>query len=300
MSQSQPGPAFDLAQTLAAQFSQFPCVEAVALGGSQASERGDSASDIDLYVFTTAAIPLDQREALVAIRGASRANMDLKIWDPGDEWIDAPSGIEVDVMYWDRTWMEVQIARVLDRHQAGLGYTTSFWHTIREARPLFDRAGWLAALRTKASQPYPEELRRAIIALNHPVLRGVIPAYSHQIELAVRRGDLVSVNHRVTAFLASYFDVIFALNRVPNPGEKRLLTLTPARCPRTPHGMVADITALLRACASPGPKLLTLLHQILDHLDQLLLSEGFDPSTSRPMDKTNETLPRKTPKSPGS
>ena len=56
-------------------------------------------------------------------------------------------------------------------------------------------------------------LRQNIIALNYPVLRGVIPAYANQLEKAVKRHDLVSVNHRLAALFASYFDIIFAVSR---------------------------------------------------------------------------------------
>lgn len=69
------------------------------------------------------------------------------------------------------------------------------------------------------------ELRgRTIVALNHPVLRDVIPSYYAQIEKAVGRGDLVSVNHRLAALLASYFDTVFAVNLSLRGAAARLET----------------------------------------------------------------------------
>ena len=104
-----------------------------------------------------------------------------------------------------------------------MGYSTCFWHTVLNSKTLFDRDGWFANLQMKCDQPFPEPLKRAIITKNHPVLRTVIPSYYAQIKKAVDRSDLISINHRVAALLASYFDVLFALNTVLHPGEKKLL-----------------------------------------------------------------------------
>ena len=57
------------------------------------------------------------------------------------------------------------------------------------------------------------------------------------MEKAVARGDLVSFNYRVAALLASTFDILFALNRLPHPGEKRLLAFAAQHCPLRPAGM---------------------------------------------------------------
>ncbi len=248
--------------------------------GPAASQN--SASDIDLYVFTTRAIPLSQRLEIVQRRGATRADMDLQYWDPGDEWFDAPTGIEVDVMYWDPAWVTAQVERVLLQHQAWVGYTTCHWHTVRHLRPLFDPSGWLRDLQSLAAQPYPEQLRRAIVAKNHSILRNVIPAYQHQVAKAARRGDLLSVNHRVAALFASYFDVLFALNRQTHPGEKKLIHLAQQNCQRLPADMAADVEAVLRAAGRPEQGLEDSVARLLDNLDAFLLTQGFDPQTSLP------------------
>jgi predicted nucleotidyltransferase len=267
---------------LTRRFQEFPAVAAVALGGSQASTAGDSLSDIDLYVHTSGTIRLQARQALVLEMGATRADLDLQFWDLGDEWIDAETGIEVDVIYWDPTWVEGQLDRVWRRHQASLGYSTCLWHTVRYAQPLFDRQGWFGGLQQQSRQPYPEALRQAIIAKNHAVLRRVIPSYAHQIEKAGRRGDQVSLNHRLAALLASYFDVVFALNRVLHPGEKRLMAQAEAHCERLPVGMAPQIEAVLQAPCTVDGGLVPKVHFLLDNLDDLLRQEGFDPTTSLP------------------
>ncbi len=170
--------------------------------------------------------------------------------------------------------MEENLKNVLERSIPSLGYTTAFWHTVRSSRILFDRSGWFGRLQRWSEQPYPEPLRQAVIARNHAVLREIIPAYLHQVEKAVRRGDLVSVNHRVAALLASYFDVIFAYNRVLHPGEKRLLEHAARLCPRLPVNMTAQVTAVLQFSGSGDERLTGAVNDLLDGLDALLQSEA--------------------------
>ncbi len=264
-------PAHDLARRAGGLFAVLPQVEAVALGGSRAGGNADASSDIDLYVYTRSEVPLPERERIVErLGGASRSSLGLTFWGPGDEWFDAGTGIEVDVVYFDASWMVDQLRRVLHDHQASLGYTTCLWHTVRHAQVLHDPHGWHRTLQAEAAQPYPEALRRNIIALNQPVLRDVIPSYLHQIEKAVQRRDLVSANHRLAALLASYFDVIFACNRVLHPGEKRLLASATALCQALPVDMGEDVEAVLRSAATPGEDLLRHLNRMLDRLDLML------------------------------
>lgn len=278
----QTSPHLNLARRTADRFCTLPNVEALAVAGSLAMGNIDPDSDIDLYVYITAEVPLHDRMALVETLGASRSDLDLNFWDPGDAWVDADTGIELDVMYWHTIWIEDQLDRILTHHQASVGYSTCFWHTVQNSQVLYDRRGWLGDLKRKVDVPYPEILRRAIVAKNHPILRRVIPSYRHQIESAIRRDDGVSINHRVAAFFASYFDVLFGLNRLPHPGEKRILEKAASQCPKVPRHMVSQVEAILSAASASNRHLLTKMDTIIDEMDRLLILEGFDPTTSAP------------------
>lgn len=270
-------PTQALVEQLAALFAQQAQVQSVALGGSRAMQTGDSGSDIDLYVFTSAELPLEIRRQIVEqMGGAAVANLGLEYWGPGDEWIHAPTGIEVDIVYFDARWMEEQLRRVIDACQPSQGYSTCFWYTVYHARALRDTNGWFARLQTYSRQPYPESLRQNIIALNYPLLRGIIPAYAHQIEKAVKRADLVSINHRLAALLASYFDIVFAANRTLHPGEKRLLAQAAALCRRLPESMAEDVRAVIQAAGQDGADVRIHLQRLLDRLDVFLTQEGWD------------------------
>lgn len=265
------------AEELAAQFAGLSQVIAVALGGSQSSGAADVGSDIDLYVYTASEVPLAAQTALIArAGGALRADLGLPYWGGVNTWTDTATGIMVDCIYFGAPWMEEQVVRVMEAHQPSLGYSTCFCRTVDQSRALYDPRGWFAALQNRARQPYPEALRRSIIAYNHPVLRTMMTSYLYQIESAVRRSDGVSVNHRVAALLASYFDIVFALNHVFHPGEKRLLAFALAECPLLPAAVDADIAAVLAAAGSSSDEVIAHLVRLLDRLDDLLVAAGFD------------------------
>lgn len=261
-----------LLDPLTAAFAELPQTMALALGGSRAGPSADAASDIDFYVYTRAAIAPAVREGIVArLGGASRADLDQNYWGPSDQWLDAATGTEIDVVYFDAAWMEAQVRRVLDDHVPAMGYTTAFCHTIRHSQSLYDPGGWLAALQARTAAAYPESLRRAIIAYNHPLLRGLITSYAAQMAKALRRDDRVSLNHRLAALLAGYFDIMFAANRVYHPGEKQILARAAALCPSLPEGMAEDVTAVLAAAGTAEPGLMALVDRLLDRLDVWLV-----------------------------
>jgi hypothetical protein len=265
-----------LARRIADQFAARSEVVAVALSGSSSANNVDDASDIDLYVYTEEEIQLDARiKIMKGSGGASRSSMGLNFWGPGDEWFDAETGIEVDIVYFDFRWLEDQLQRVILDHQPSMGYSTCFWYLVNRSQVFYDPDRWFGDLQLFCNQPYPEALRQNIINFNHPVLREIIPSYFLQIKKATKRGDLVSINHRLAGLLASYFDILFAVNHQLHPGEKRLVQKVLSNCALLPVNMENEINAILIAAGNIQIGFLGLVSEFLDHLDQLLRSEGL-------------------------
>lgn len=145
-----------LALQVAEHFAKHPQVEAVALGGSHSAGVADAGSDIDVYVFTRADIDTATRASIIAALGcASRANIGMTFWGPGDEWFHAPSGIEIDATYFDSTWLEGQLERVILQHQPSLGYTTCFWRTVKQHSRCTTAGAGLRQCSSSARPPTP-------------------------------------------------------------------------------------------------------------------------------------------------
>lgn len=259
-----------LAVRVAMDYARDPAVQAVALGGSRSTGYGDDDADYDLYVYSQTPLSIEFRRE-VAERNGDALELNNQFWEAGDEWIN-DEGVHFDVMFRSTAWIEDQLARSLERHEASVGYSTCFWANVLHSELLFDRAGWYEHLQRIAKAPYPEALRRAIVAKNQPILRTTMSSYSNQIALAMERDDVISVHHRVAALLASYFDILFALNRMPHPGEKRQLQWVEERCRMRPPELKLRILGVLEGAYSEmfGP-----LDELLDDLDDLLEAEGL-------------------------
>lgn len=263
----------DTAQRIADRYAHLECVQAVALSGSIQNGYATSMSDIDVYVYVTRDLTADERTQLAEVDARDRIVNDT--WGAGDVWVDVHSNVEVDLMYFTTQWIEAQIHRTLVQCQAWTGYTTAFWHTVKISRILFDRDNWFAQLQQRANQPYPEQLRQNIITHNYPLLRTIPHAYSKQIAKAIKRDDFISVNHRISALLESYFDIFFAVNRLPHPGEKRQLQIA-LSCEKQPESMESDLRALVRAVGDVE-SVPVALDTLLVHLAAWLSDEGLLP-----------------------
>lgn len=243
-------------------------VEALALGGSRAGEDFDAASDYDVYVYCTGPVPLEKRREILS-RYCDILELGNRFWEYEDN-CRLKNKIEIDILYRDLDGFTQDVAQTVEQFQARNGYTTCMWHNLRTCKILYDRDGRLAQAKQRFSVPYPPELRQNIVRRNWKLLRAGMPAYEKQIQKAVRRGDWVSVNHRTAAFLESYFDVLFALNRQTHPGEKRLVELCREKCERLPERFEENLTALFSDLFVRPERTAADLNEILVQMEKII------------------------------
>jgi predicted nucleotidyltransferase len=257
-----------LAQEIAEQFAKLPEVQAVLLGGSQATGKADATSDIDLFIYTNKEIPLETRAAIIKPR-ASYAELDNRFWETEDYWLE-PDGRKIEIIY-RGDWVVDHLKNLLENYQAQLGYSTSIWHNVLTSVILFERDAWFTSLQNKVCVPYSDKLAKAIIAKNFPLLKGSMAAYPRELYKAATRDDVITVHHRIEDLLKSYFDVLFALNREFHPGEKRLLAYA-EKLEHQPKNMSRDIREML--LERNPEKLKSAVENLVNRLEDLLKARG--------------------------
>jgi hypothetical protein len=279
------GPVRRALDEVVAELARLPEVTAVVLGGSWATRQAapGTASDLDLYVYAPAEPPIAARRAIAERLAAPGTPVEVgnTFWEAGDEWTHR-SGVPVDVMFRTPTWLDAELDRVLVDHQAALGYTTCIWHNVRSSGALVDVDGWYARTQQRADVPYPEGLRTAILDRNVPLLDDAIPALGRQLTKAADRGDRVAMLDRAATLLASYFDVLFALNRVPHPGEKRQLDWAARTCPWRPADLDELIEHLAASVGGDPATIPAATHALVDPLLELVARHGPDADAGNP------------------
>lgn len=224
------------------EIGQLSQVEAIALGGSRATGRNDEKSDYDVYVYITDRIDENVRRNILD-KYCKYMEIGNSFWELEDD-VTLKDGIDMDIIYRDMKDFEGMVSSVVMDCTPWNGYTTCMWHNLITSKIVLDKNGKLGALQEKYRIPYPEKLKENIISNNLKLLGGMLPSFDLQIKKAENRGDLVSVNHRVTEFLASYFDILFALNEMTHPGEKRMQSICSKECKILPDNFDENLNRL--------------------------------------------------------
>ena len=257
------------------EFSKLKEVKGILLSGSHATKTNDKNSDYDIYIYISKVIALEKRKEITD-KFCNYIELGNAFWESEDDGILAEGNIEVEIIYRELNWIQNSLNRTLIEYQADIGYTTCFWSNFINSIVMYDENGELNKLQEKYRISYPKELKENIIKKNYPLLKKQMPSYYNQIEKALKREDFVSINHRIAAFIASYFDIIFAINEVPHPGQKKLLKIIKDNNFKIPKDMHKNIETILELTATNSTNILLEINDLLNNLDILLNSEGLN------------------------
>ena len=217
-------------------------VEAIALGGSRAGENYDEKSDYDVYLYINSPISEEKRKNILK-KFCSYMEIGNSFWEYEDNCV-LNNGIEIDILYRNMKDFMKGIERVVAEYHPSNSYTTCMWHNLITCKILYDKNGALEKYKNKYTINYPKQLKENIIKRQLELIDSSMPAYPKQIKKAISRKDFVSINHRITEFLASYFDLLFAINEITHPGEKRLIQLCKKQCKILPENFEENLNSL--------------------------------------------------------
>jgi len=252
-------------QQLFKEFAQLDQVEAIVLGGSRAGQHFDKDSDYDVYIYLTGSIaPLTRRDILS--KYCSYMEIGNQFWELEDDCV-LKSKIEIELIYRTLDSFDKDLQTVALDHQVQNAYTTCMWHNLLHSKIIYDRNGHYEALQNKYRRPIKKQLL---------LLDQAMPAFSKQIEKALKRQDLLSINHRSSEFFASYFDLLFALNEQTHPGEKRMLEFAKTNCSLLPQHFEENIQTYFQKLYTEPAEAIILINQLVTTIKEIIPQEMID------------------------
>jgi len=249
-------------------FCDIDGIQALVLGGSRATERTDEKSDYDFYVYSENGIDRENRYTILK-KYCKYFEIGNNYWELEDNG-QLNCGIYFDLVYRNLRQFENNVANVVEQNNSGNGYTTCMWDNLLNSKIIFDKNDEFKKIKERFTVPYPQKLRENIIKRNMALLSGSVVSYDKQIMKSIYRKDLINLNNRISEFLASYFDVIFAVNELPNPGEKRIMEICLNKCNVLPDGFERNINSLIQNMNDNESKILETLNNIVYELKKIL------------------------------
>lgn len=250
------------------ELKQLPQVSAIALGGSRAGTNFDEKSDYDIYLYIDSPININTRKTILS-KYCKVMELGNSFWEYEDNCI-LNNDIDIDILYRNLDDFTKCLAYVVEEFNSHNGYTTCMWHNLLTCKIIYDKDGKLQKIKERFNVPYPKELKQNIIDRNMKLLSEALPAYSLQIKKAIKRNDKVSINHRISAFLESYFDIVFAVNELTHPGEKRLISLCKQYCKILPNNFEENINELFNNMFIDDYKTIETLATIIKEIKEII------------------------------
>lgn len=250
------------------ELKKLPEVSAIALGGSRAGRNYDEKSDYDIYLYIDSPIDIKIRKEILS-KYCKVLELGNSFWEYEDNCI-LNNDIDIDILYRNLDDFTKGLEYVVEQHNPYNGYTTCMWHNLLNCKVIYDKDNKLTETIERFNIPYPKELKENIISRNMKLLNDALPAYYLQIKKAINRNDLVSINHRISAFLESYFDIVLAVNELTHPGEKRLISLCKQNCKILPNNFEDNLNELFENMFHDAEKTIKVLELIIIEIRKII------------------------------
>jgi len=224
----------------------------IALGGAHAKGVDDSESDLDLYLFAREVLPTEQRTRLCEKWGADPESGTS--WGAPGAFVQGGTDFYVNrlkVECWLRNVDYVD--EIVDECKRGIVrrefvtwtvmgfYRHCTLSDLDHMRPLEDPSGILARWKAAVSE-YPPRLRANILEAHLQAAQFWPENYHYRT--AVERCDVIYTTGIVQQVVHNLIQVLFALNRVYFPGDKKL-ALALDHLEITPPDVSRRVTCLL-------------------------------------------------------
>jgi hypothetical protein len=249
-------------------FCNIDGIQALTLGGSRATERTDEKSDYDFYVYSENGMDQEIRYKILS-KHCKYFEIGNNYWELEDNG-KLNCGIDFDMVYRSLHQFENIVADVVENYNSNNGFSTCLWDNLLNSKIIFDKNDVFKKIKERFSIPYPQKLKKNIIERNMALISGSVISYDKQIKKSIYRKDLINLNNRISVFLASYFDIIFAINELPNPGEKRIMEICLNKCNILPNGFENNINSLIQNMNSDESKILETINDIICELKRIL------------------------------
>ena len=250
------------------ELKKLPEVSAIALGGSRAGSNYDEKSDYDIYLYIDSPIDIKVRKEILS-KYCKVLELGNSFWEYEDNCI-LNNDIDIDILYRNLDDFTKGLEYVVEQHNPYNGYTTCMWHNLLNCKVIYDKDNKLTETIERFNIPYPKALKENIISRNMKLLNDALPAYYLQIKKAIKRNDLVSINHRISAFLESYFDIVLAVNELTHPGEKRLISLCKQNCKILPNNFEDNLNELFENMFHDAEKTIKVLELIIIEIRKII------------------------------
>lgn len=255
-------------EMICSEMSKLPEVIAITLAGSRAGNRYDEKLDYDMYIYCTT-VPSEKIRQTLFEKTCQYSEIGNTFWELEDN-CTLKNGIDIDILYRNLDEFEQKLVDVVEMYQPSNGYTTSIWYNIMNSIILYDAQEKFKTMQQRFNVSYPDTLKENIISRNRKLLQGYLPSYDFQCKKAMERGDLPSINHRIAAFMESYFDIIFAMNDFAHPGEKRMLSIAKEELHSLPRNFEENINKLYSNLFQNFEETQKTLVEIIKELDAVL------------------------------